>query len=356
VNARLVRERVAADDRLVHLHALAGQLRQHLAGGVELAAVDAGRVGHPVLAHLERHDDLLDRGVAGALADAVDRALDLPRAAAHRGQRVGDTEAEVIVAVRAEHDRVGVRHALADRLEELEDLVRRRVADGVGQVDRAGAGLDHRLDHAAQEVHVAAGGVLGRELHVERVVARVAHRLDRGLEALLAADAELGGQVQVGRGDERVDAAALGRLDRPHRLLEIGPMTAGQAGNHRPAHFQGNAAHRFGIRGRRNREPGFDDVDTQQIELPGKLDLLRRPQRETRRLLAVPKCGVEDSNLFLSHGTPLAGDRPHPSIAAGIHTVKMIIILFELPGLIVGRFPEQCSGIDRTPCFPEGCS
>ena len=33
-----------------------------------------------VLAGAERHHDLFERGVARALADAVDRALDLPRA------------------------------------------------------------------------------------------------------------------------------------------------------------------------------------------------------------------------------------------------------------------------------------
>ena len=67
-----------------------------------------------IAAHVQRHHDLFERGVAGALADAVDRALDLPRAALHRRQRVGDGQAEVVVAVRAEHHLVGVRHALAD--------------------------------------------------------------------------------------------------------------------------------------------------------------------------------------------------------------------------------------------------
>ena len=33
-----------------------------------------------VVARLQRHDDFFQRGVAGALADAVDRAFDLPRA------------------------------------------------------------------------------------------------------------------------------------------------------------------------------------------------------------------------------------------------------------------------------------
>ena len=36
VDAGFVRERIAADDRLVHLHALTGELREHLARRVDL--------------------------------------------------------------------------------------------------------------------------------------------------------------------------------------------------------------------------------------------------------------------------------------------------------------------------------
>ena len=43
---------------------------------------------------------LFQRGVAGALADAVDGALHLAHAGADRGQRVGDGEAQVVVVVR----------------------------------------------------------------------------------------------------------------------------------------------------------------------------------------------------------------------------------------------------------------
>jgi hypothetical protein len=51
-----------------------------------------------VLPHAHRHDDLFERGVAGPLADAVDRAFDLARAVFDRGQAVGDRQAQVVVA------------------------------------------------------------------------------------------------------------------------------------------------------------------------------------------------------------------------------------------------------------------
>ena len=48
---------------------------------MSMRRVDAGLVGQHVAARPDRHHDLFERRVAGALADAVDGALDLPRAA-----------------------------------------------------------------------------------------------------------------------------------------------------------------------------------------------------------------------------------------------------------------------------------
>ena len=250
---------------------------------------------------MQRHHDLLERRVAGALADAVDRALHLTRAALDRRQRVGHRQAEIVVAVRAEDDLVGVRDALADAAEEVQHFVRRRVADGIGQIDRRRADLDDRLDDAAEEVEVASRGVLGRELHVEGVLARVADRVHRRLEALLAGHAQLRLQVQIRGRDERVDAALRRRLDRPGRLLEVGAMAARQAGDDRTADLGGDLADRFGVGRRGDRKAGLDDVHAERIELTGELQLLGRPEREPGRLLAVAQRRVEDSDVVLPH-------------------------------------------------------
>ena len=57
-------------------------------------------------------------------------------------------------------------------------LVGHGVADGVGDVDGGGAGLDGRFDDLAEEVELGAGGVFGRELDVVAVADGPLHALD----------------------------------------------------------------------------------------------------------------------------------------------------------------------------------
>ncbi len=99
VDAGLVREGVLADHCLVVLHREGGDRRDELGGAHQHGRLDAGGVGQHVAAGADGHDDLFQRGVAGALAQPVDGALDLAGAASEAGQRIGDREAEVVVAV-----------------------------------------------------------------------------------------------------------------------------------------------------------------------------------------------------------------------------------------------------------------
>ncbi len=55
------------------------------------------------LPHVQRYRDFFQRSVSRALADAVDRALDLPRASCDRGQRIRHGQAQIVVAVRAQN-------------------------------------------------------------------------------------------------------------------------------------------------------------------------------------------------------------------------------------------------------------
>ena len=166
VDAGLVGEGVAADDRLVELHRERRRRRHQLRGARQHGGVDLGPERQHIVPHAHRHHELFERGVAGPFADTVDGAFDLPRAAVHAGQRIRHRHAEVVVAVHGEARLVGVRHGLAQCGDELEVFLRHRVADRVRDIDGGGAGLDRRLNAAAQEVELGAGAVLGRPLDV----------------------------------------------------------------------------------------------------------------------------------------------------------------------------------------------
>ena len=307
VDAGLVGERVAAHDRLVRLHRVAGEARDEAAGARDLARVDAGREADVGGAGVQQHHDLLERRVARALADAVDRALDLARAGLQAGEGVGDGEAEVVVAVDRQHDVAQARHQVVEAAEEGAVLVRHRVADGVGDVDRRGALVERDLHDLGGVLDVGAGGVHGRELDVLDQRARVG---DGGASLaldVLARRGELVLDVDVRRRDERVDARARRVAYRPVGGVHVADMNAREPGDHGALDLAGDRLDGLEVARRGDREAGLDDVDAQPRELVGDLELLGRVQRDARRLLAVSQGGVEDENAVVGHVTPPVG-------------------------------------------------
>ena len=213
VDAGLVREGVAAHDRLVRLHLVAGQAGHHAAGARDLARVHAGPEPVRGLAHVEQHHDLLERRVPRALADAVDRALHLAASGPHAGERVGHRHAEVVVAVHRGGHVGEAGHEPVQLAPHLRVLVGHRVADRVRHVDGGGALVESDLEHLGGELELGARGVHRRELHVLAVRARLRHGCARLALHVLAARLKLVLDVDVARRDEGVDARALGVLD-----------------------------------------------------------------------------------------------------------------------------------------------
>ena len=110
--------------------------------------------------------------------------------------------------------------------------------------------------------------------------------LARGLELVL--------DVDVRGRDERVDARALGVLDRLPGRVDVGHVRARQAGDDRALDLARDRLDGLEVAGRGDREAGLDDVDAQARELLGDLELLGRVQRDAGRLLAVAQRRVED--------------------------------------------------------------
>ena len=247
-----------------------------------------------VLADLDQHRDLLQRAVAGALADPVDRALDLTRTGQQPGVGVGDGQAQVVVAVDRQLDLAQRRHQLVQAPEIIRVLLGRGVADRVGDVDHGRALLDRDRADLGGELDVGAGRVHRRELDVLAVGLGQGDR-GAGLTLdVLAVGLQLVLDVDVGGRDEGVDARARGVLDRSPGGVDVGLVGAGQAADHRALDAAGDRLDRLEVAGRGDREAGLDHVDAQAGELLGDLDLLRRVQRDSGRLLAVAQCGVED--------------------------------------------------------------
>ena len=268
----------------------------------DLARVDLRREADVLLTRLEQHHDLLERRVARALADAVDRALHLPRARLQAGERVRHGQAEVVVAVDGQHDVLELRDALVQAGQELRVLVRHRVADRVRDVDRGRALRDRGGDHLGGEVDVGAGGVHRAELDVLDQRARVG---DRGLglaQHVLARGLQLVLDVDVARGDERVHARAVRVLDGLGGALDVRRVSAREARDDRAVHLPGDRLYSLEVPRGRDRESSLDHVDAEPRELMRDLQLLVRVEADARRLLAVTQRGVKDDDPVRIHG------------------------------------------------------
>ena len=302
VDARAVGEGVGAHDGLVGLHVDAGDGAHELARARELGRHDVGVGVELGLVHADGHDDLLERGVAGALAQAVDGALDLGGAVAHalEGERRG--HAEVVVRVHRDGDVLDAVHALAQVADARAELPGHVVAGGVRDVHDRGSGLHRRLDDANEEVLLGAASVLGVELDVVHEAASVLHRMDSALDGLVLGEVQL--VAQVGRRDAqaRVDARALCALQSLGRDLDVLVNRASQAADGALVTRElADLGHALEVARARNGKARLDDVDVHAHELARDDELLLGVHAGARRLLAVTQGGVENGDLA-AHG------------------------------------------------------
>jgi hypothetical protein len=259
----------------------------------------------------------LERAVAGTLAEAVDRALDLPRAAdLDAGERVGDRHAEVVVAMHRPDRLVGIRDLATQIGQELTVELGDGVADRVGDVDRRRALGDDGLEDAVEELRIGAIAVLGRELDVAAEVARKPRRQPRLLEDLLARHAELFLHVQIARRQEDVDARRLAALQRLGGARDVAVVGARERADRRGADRLRDRLHRFEVAVRRRREAGLDDVDLEPLELAGDAELFVLGHRGAGRLLAVAQGRVEDDQAVGHGGLPVRAKTKRPAAFA----------------------------------------
>ena len=139
----------------VGLHDKTGGLADHATSGQNLLCINANIQIEIIAASFNSHDDFFKRAIAGALAQAVDRAFNLPCTADfHACQRVRNGHAEIVMAMHGPHNFVRIGNAFTQVFDEITIQLRNGIADGVGHIDGRSALDNHRLNHATKKVWV----------------------------------------------------------------------------------------------------------------------------------------------------------------------------------------------------------
>jgi len=176
---------------LVRLHRNPRNLRQHLAGGKDSARS---------LPRFRKHNGpgrtriamttLFERSIARSLADAVNRALHLPRAILHPGPASSATANPRSLWQCVEIVTLSIPATFSRSVRiKLPIFLGHGVADGVGNVDRGCARRDQPLPPLGRETAHRFGSRLRREFHVRAKRFRMPDGVARSLQALFARDA-----------------------------------------------------------------------------------------------------------------------------------------------------------------------
>ena len=257
--------------------------------------------------HLQR--EVRDHGrevaVAGALADAVDRALHLPGARPHCRERVGDRASGVVV--RVDRDDHVVAEVRDDVTHDLLDLERQRSAVRVAQHEGRSALLGRGLEHAQRELRVALVAieeVLGVEHHAEAVAAQVLDRVGDHGDALVEGRSECLGDVVVPRLADDAHRGRAGRDEvRERRVvvdLPLDPAGRAERDEGRGGELQlghGPTEELFVLRVRAG-PATLDPGDAEVVELLGDAQLVVDGEGDALELRAVTEGRVEDLDRF----------------------------------------------------------
>ena len=206
---------------------------------------------------------------------------------------------EIVVAVGRDDDLVHARHARPEHRDEIEIFLRQRVADGIRNIDRRGAGLDRRFADPAEIIVLGACRIHRAPLDIVGVAARPRHRRNDALVDLILRQLQLMLAVKRRRSDECVDAAALGWLDRLAGPVDVVEVRTREPADDRLLGELGDLGHRLEIAFRRDRKSSFDNVDAHRVEKLGDLQLLLECHRGAGALLAVAQSCIENYDLVV---------------------------------------------------------
>ena len=297
MDAGLVCKCICADNRLGRSNRNAGNGLNHAAGTVNLLGVNAGIAVKVILAGLECHDNFFQGSIAGALADAIDGTLYLTDACLNAGQRVCNAHAQIIVVMAGQNDVFHAIYMLAQVLNQIVVLARRQITGGIRNVDGIGAGLDCRVDNAAQEIPIRTGCVLSRELDVVQKLLGVRHMVTNALENLFRAHLQLVLHVNRRSCQKYVNARINSFLDCAPSGVNVLLNTARQRAYGRILDGMCNGCNCSGITRGCNGKACLHNINAQSFQLTSYLNFLAQVHAAAGRLLAISQGRIKNANL-----------------------------------------------------------
>ena len=195
-----------------------------------------------------------------------------------------------------------LRHGAVQVRDQFAELPRHGPADGVGNVHRRRAGIDGRLADLDEEIRLGAGSILRRKLDVGDEFAGALHAIDGEFDDLALCLAEFELAVQLGRGEEDMDASLFaGRRDGLAGRLNVPWHTAGEAGDDRSLDFPGDGVDGGEVALADHGKTALDHVHLQPGELPRDLEFFAQCHRGAGALLAVAEGRVKNDDPVFFH-------------------------------------------------------
>ncbi len=231
--------------------------------------------------------------------------MDLPRAAAHGGQRIGDRLFGVVMGVDAE---MVAGHAGRDRAHDGFDLVRQRAAIGVAQHDPARAGLVGGFGAGERVIGIVLVAV-EEMLAIDDGLAprrdRRLHALGNAFEVLLQRAAERDMNLVIpALGDEHDGVGGAVEQSGDARIVGGGaPRALGHAEGGEMRVRRALCLEEFGVLRIGAGIAALDVVDAERVEQSRDLLLVVEREIDARGLGAVAQGGVEQSDAFAAHWT-----------------------------------------------------
>ncbi|MNB87478.1 hypothetical protein D3C75_344780 [compost metagenome] len=207
-------ECAGTDNRFVCRDRHVADLADGLAGAPDFVVIDAGLHIHDVFTHFDRHDHFFQRTVTGALTDAVHCPFYLTCASMDGCNCIANGQAQIVVSVDGNNRFIDIRYAFVQAGNDVGELERHGVADGVRDIDGGGTGVNRGFNHACQIGDWRTTGIFTGEFNVVGVVASPFDHVNRTLNNFIQRATQFCGDMHRGGGDKSMDSECFGHFQR----------------------------------------------------------------------------------------------------------------------------------------------